>query len=501
MVLYKRVAAIVFAALLLTAPGSAQADVPLGLQYQGVLTDGFGAPLNATVTIGIGIWDAASGGALLYSETHTGVQVVGGVFAIEIGAGTTGDIFDLALFSGPVRWLQVAVDGMPLSTRQFFLSVPYALQAGQIAGLAGTLCSLGGVVKGFDSLGVPICSTSTSTIATLDPNGGSDVRLLVGPDGFPFVSYYDQNSDLKLIHCTSADCSSTDPPVILGSVTPHPYSLAIGTDGFPVVAYTDGTNLIFIHCTDVSCNAFDAPLTLDPTNNANFPSIGIGGDGFPRILYEGETIFIPMINATLPQFSSIICTSPTCSNSPVPIRSVSSIFAGGQSLALAIGNDGLPVITFVQIINPPQSLIVSTGGGSSAIKTVDALFLDQVSIGIYLGNPVILYRDSTFLSSQNFELAACFDATCQTILFVNPLPFTLPKMAVSDTDGTVLCHSDKVTLCGDITCTVVQSEATIPISGSICASIAIGADEFPVVVVNDSGSLKVFDCADPGCLN
>ena len=110
------------------------------------------------LTIDLGIWNHATAGALIYSETHTGVQVVAGVFSLEIGAGTSGDVFDAWVFSEADRWLEVTVDGDTYSTRQKFLSVPFALQAGQISGLAGTSCPPGKAVVGFDSSGAPLCN-------------------------------------------------------------------------------------------------------------------------------------------------------------------------------------------------------------------------------------------------------------------------------------------------------------------------------------------------------
>jgi len=328
---------------------------------------------------------------------------------------------------------------------------------------------------------------------------------LIGPDGFPFVSF-NQIANVKLVHCTSSDCSSADPPVILGPITSLPYSLAIGTDGFPVVAYTDGTDVKFIHCTDVSCNTFDAPVTLESTNNANYPSIAIGGDGFPVVLYEGLTTFFPNPGITLARYSIVHCTNPTCSSFEAPV--LGAYMINGKGLALAIGDDGFPSITYMDVVTVPQTFNVAHCGtancssylGVTTIKEVDFQNLDQVSIAVIFGSPLILYFDSTNSGFETFELAKCIDAACQSISALNPIQ-VLPKMAAGDTIGTVLCHGDKVSRCADPTCSVILTEATIPLSGAICASIAIGDDGCPVLVVNHSGALKLIDCVDPGCLN
>ena len=59
------------------------------------------------------------------------------------------------------------------------------------------------------------------------------------------VSYYDTtNGDLKLVHCTDVSCSAHDTPATLDSTgfVGQYSSIAIGTDGFPVISYSDSTN-------------------------------------------------------------------------------------------------------------------------------------------------------------------------------------------------------------------------------------------------------------------
>ncbi|NBC19104.1 MAG: hypothetical protein GVY18_17515 [Bacteroidetes bacterium] len=77
------------AVLLLLILGTAlptQAQSPATLSYQGYLEDG-GTPVddgNATLTFRL--FDAATGGSPLWSETHNGVDVEGGLFEVTLGA-------------------------------------------------------------------------------------------------------------------------------------------------------------------------------------------------------------------------------------------------------------------------------------------------------------------------------------------------------------------------------------------------------------------------------
>lgn len=63
--------------------------MPSGINYQGALTDDQGNPITGTRTMSIKLYDAATGGALLYTENIGTVDVSDGVFSFEFGAGGT----------------------------------------------------------------------------------------------------------------------------------------------------------------------------------------------------------------------------------------------------------------------------------------------------------------------------------------------------------------------------------------------------------------------------
>ena len=71
-------------AVLCCAVGEAQ--IPRTLNYQGYLTTPSGAPINAPQSLVVGIYDAASGGNLLFTETHSPVTVSNGIFNILLGS-------------------------------------------------------------------------------------------------------------------------------------------------------------------------------------------------------------------------------------------------------------------------------------------------------------------------------------------------------------------------------------------------------------------------------
>ena len=107
-------------ALLAAAPALAQA--PRLIPYQGVLTDG-GAPVTSATNVTFSLFDVASGGAALWTETQSVTPDANGVFAVQLGS--VSDLDDLS-FGDPL-WLEVSVGGAALGPRTALGAVPYAL--------------------------------------------------------------------------------------------------------------------------------------------------------------------------------------------------------------------------------------------------------------------------------------------------------------------------------------------------------------------------------------
>jgi hypothetical protein len=109
------------------------------VSYQGRLTDPTkGGPVpDGKYAMTFSIYDAATGGAPLWTETYSGgdaVPVSGGLFTVLLGSRTP---FDASLFKAPGRWLEIRVEGDVLPGRQQMVSVPFALSAENAATLDG----------------------------------------------------------------------------------------------------------------------------------------------------------------------------------------------------------------------------------------------------------------------------------------------------------------------------------------------------------------------------
>ena len=113
--------------------GAVSALVQPGMiNYQGKLTDDTGVPVTATVSIVFSIYDVATGGTPLWTESQSSVVVQDGIYNVLLGS--TIPIPD-AVFDGGDRWLgvKVGVDS-EMSPRQRIASVGYAINSDMVDG-------------------------------------------------------------------------------------------------------------------------------------------------------------------------------------------------------------------------------------------------------------------------------------------------------------------------------------------------------------------------------
>ena len=131
--------AVVVLVILVFAVAAAQAaEVSRLLPVQGRLTQPNGQPQNGTFMIFFEIWDASSGGNMIWNEDHTSVQVNDGFFQLQLGSLTPLNIsFDRDY------WLQISIQkgAQPIETlspRQQILPGAYALSLGGAASSTGS---------------------------------------------------------------------------------------------------------------------------------------------------------------------------------------------------------------------------------------------------------------------------------------------------------------------------------------------------------------------------
>ena len=126
---------VVFIATLFICVASVIADVPHMMNYQGYLTDTGGEPLDTTVAMTFSLYDAATLGTQLWTETQPACSVREGLFNVLLGS--VNPIPDSAFDSTSV-WLGITIGGdSEMEPRTRVASVAYAYRIGTVDGAAG----------------------------------------------------------------------------------------------------------------------------------------------------------------------------------------------------------------------------------------------------------------------------------------------------------------------------------------------------------------------------
>ena len=120
---------------------TASAKVPGQLRHQGRLLNDRGEPATGTKTLKFAIYDAQTGGAVVWEGQSRDVELNDkGFYSVAIGS-SSNPIAPDALQGGQ-RWLQITVDGTEMSPRLSLDSTPYAALAGEAESVSeGTIDS------------------------------------------------------------------------------------------------------------------------------------------------------------------------------------------------------------------------------------------------------------------------------------------------------------------------------------------------------------------------
>jgi len=105
--------------------------VPEQMNYQGKLTNPDGVAIEGTVNIRFSFWDDETAGSEVWFENRS-VDVHKGLFDVHLG-----EINPITLRFDRDIWLQIAVEGEVLDTRQKMTTVPHAFRSAVADSLAG----------------------------------------------------------------------------------------------------------------------------------------------------------------------------------------------------------------------------------------------------------------------------------------------------------------------------------------------------------------------------
>ena len=241
----------------------------------------------------------------------------------------------------------------------------------------------------------PTCTSGTNrTLVTAD-NVGYYTSVAIGADGNPIISHQDQtNGDLELYVCDNPTCTSGTNQTLQTTGDVGWYtSVAIGADGNPIISHydldLDNQDLELYVCANPTCTT-GTNQTLVIAEALDFgTSIAIGTNGNPVISYHDNN------DRDLVLY---VCANPTCTTGTN--RPLVTDGSAGYYSSIAIDTDGNPIISHHDQTNRDLELYVCadttcTAGTNQTLVTTDSVGYN-ISIAIGLdGNPIISHRDAT----------------------------------------------------------------------------------------------------------
>jgi len=259
------------------------------------------------------------------------------------------------------------------------------------------------------------CTTAPTVTAVASTGAvGMDSSLAIGTDGLPIISFRDATAgDLDVAHCSNPQCTTATVSAadnggthIVGSYT----SLAVGSDGRAVISYFDSTfkDLKVAHCNDVACTTATNRPVDTVGDVGSYTSIAIGSDNLPIISYYDQM----NVSIKVTHCSNLDCSSHVTHT--VDGAPVSTIHVGTNS-SITIGSDGNPIISYYTQNSALKVAHCADVTCSSSVKTtLDNSGVTGIATSIAIGidsRAVISYGDFT---NHDLKIAHCEDVVCST---------------------------------------------------------------------------------------
>ncbi len=170
------------------------AQVPRVLSYQGVLTASPGAaPINGMRNLGFALYESEDDFATpIWTETHLGVHVQHGVFAVYLGSATP---FPSSVDFSKQYWLGISIDGgAELSPRFLLTASPYALNIPNMGAEDGQVLKWNATDEKWEPATINIEEECSTCIARSDSDSAC-VEWKYDGNGVIWTALHDQNSN------------------------------------------------------------------------------------------------------------------------------------------------------------------------------------------------------------------------------------------------------------------------------------------------------------------
>jgi hypothetical protein len=383
------------------------------------------------------------------------------------------------------------------------------------------VCPVGQAMRGVNSDGTVVCDNGAATAddGAIGNLVGSYASAAIGSDGLPVISHRDDTADgLRVTHCGNPQCSDNNVTTLVDNPADDVgrySSIAIGTDGFAVIAHFNLSALAMriTHCANVACTSATSLNVDDPIGITvgEYASLTIGADGLPIVSHRDTT------NSALrvTHCGNVACTSGNVSTTvDNPANGV------GMNTSITIGTDGRAVISHQDTTAGALRIthcanVACTAADSSTNADTPANYVgahSSIAIGTD-GFPVIAHRDATV---GGLRVTHCGNATCT--IGVTSLTLDNPageagyasSLAIGADGLPVVSHMDtsthtlRVAHCGNVTCAGRSSTAVIDDPAAAVAGgtgLVIAPDGLPLIAFQNSttNTLRVARCGTRTC--
>jgi hypothetical protein len=281
---------------------------------------------------------------------------------------------------------------------------------------------------------VDAACTRPAQIRVVDATGstGRYGDIAIGSGGLPVISYISSSAlELRLARCLDAACTNADLLTLDTAVEQARTAIVVPpADPRPAIAYARGSQLHLLRCTNTNCSGPQTRVVVDPTvGTGGWLSMAVGSDGLPVIAYsDGAAGSLKLAR----------CTNADCSTRSIvtvddPVNSV------GSNNSIAIGPGGLAVISYRD--NTAGALKIARCGNiqcnaGNTINTISAagsdVFNTRIAIGAD-GAPLVVFADSSFaLRALRCGSANCSSGNTLGAIYVsaNPMAVGSPALAL-----------------------------------------------------------------------
>jgi hypothetical protein len=220
---------------------------------------------------------------------------------------------------------------------------------------------------------------STATVTPYPGRGHLNLSLTIGGDGLALFAA-DTGVSLYIGHCANADCSSATFISLLGTNVP-PFqsafwsaSLATGTDGLGAVVFNGViqnllASRVFRRCADAACTGLGSGSLPEGALGTGGPTASLGIRPDNRAVIAHYTAVPSPGRLSVAYCAQVACGWP---NPSPPIHPLDD-FGVGRSHQLAVGPDGVGLISYYDDANGNLKVAYLDHGAEMTIGSIDIL--------------------------------------------------------------------------------------------------------------------------------